>query len=166
MGKRAKEGSKERFQTFNVKDQVHGMIQLPAAVQRFIDHRYFQRLRHIRQLSMCSNVYPGGAHTRFAHSIGTAHLSYSLMKSIRERQPELDISDRDVLCVTLAGLLHDIGHPCYSHMFELYVHRVGRTQEGLSDDQRAKHMAWDLEQASIALIRHMWAGLRDDLVHT
>merc|ERR1719463_688101 len=76
---------------FNVKDNVYGFIQLPKVLKRFIDHRYFQRLRHIRQLSMASHVFPGATHTRFVHSIGTAYLSYELFRRIQRRQPELQI---------------------------------------------------------------------------
>ena len=121
---------------FGVLDPVHGMIYLPAILKRFIDHRFFQRLRLIKQLGMCSHVFPGAMHTRFMHSIGTAHLTHVMVLSIRERQPELDISDRDTLCLTIAALLHDLGHPCYSHMFEHFIHRIAHTKTGLSDEQR------------------------------
>lgn len=149
--------------TFNVNDPIHGLIVLPKILQKFIDHRYFQRLRYIRQLSMCSHVYPGATHNRFAHSIGTAHLAFNLLKSIRERQPEVEVSDIDVLCITLAALLHDIGHPSFSHMFEKFVHRIGSKKPGLSDEQRQKYLNFKHEDASIALIRLMWADLKDIL---
>jgi len=121
------------------------------------------RLRYIRQLSMCSHVYPGATHTRFFHSIGTAYLSYSLVKSIRERQPELNITDIDVVCVTLAGLLHDLGHPCFSHMFETFVRRIGPIKSGLSAEEQMRYKKWNHEEASIALVRLVWADLSEYL---
>eukprot|EP00930_Biecheleria_cincta_P099193 TRINITY_DN90835_c0_g1_i1.p1 TRINITY_DN90835_c0_g1~~TRINITY_DN90835_c0_g1_i1.p1 ORF type:complete len:614 (+),score=99.01 TRINITY_DN90835_c0_g1_i1:28-1869(+) len=150
-------------ETWNVNDPIHGMIRLPKLLKKFIDHRYFQRLRHIRQLSMCCYVYPGASHDRFFHSIGCAYLSLQLMKSVRERQPELEISDVDVMCVAIAGLLHDIGHPCFSHMFEHFVHRVGRSKPGLSEEQRRRYAAFEHEDASVALVRLLWADIRTEL---
>lgn len=150
-------------ETFNVNDPIHGLIVLPKILKKFIDHRYFQRLRHIRQLSMATHVYPGATHSRFFHSIGTAYLSFQLVKSIRERQPDIEVSDRDLLCITLAALLHDIGHPCFSHMFEAFVHRMGKKKDGLTNEQRQKYANFEHENASIALVRLLWAELKHDL---
>lgn len=146
-------------ETFNVQDSVHGLIRLPKILKNFIDHRSFQRLRYVRQLPMCGHVYPGATHTRFFHSIGTAFLSFSFMRSIRERHPHLDVSNRDILCVTIAGLLHDIGHPCFSHMFETFVKRVGKTKPALTDEQRQRYAEWTHEDASVALARLLWDDL-------
>jgi len=113
-------------EVFTPNDPVHGLIHLPAIVKMIVDTRIFQRMRHIRQLGICSHVYPGATHNRFFHSIGTAFLAHELMKGLRQRQPELGITDRDVLCATLAALCHDLGHPSFSHMFEMFVHELGR----------------------------------------
>jgi len=32
-----------------------------------------------------------------------------MVEKIRDKQPELNITERDVLCVKLAGLCHDLG---------------------------------------------------------
>merc|ERR1719163_2669319 len=103
---------------FNPHCPCHGQLHLPMIVKLFVDTRIFKRMKHIKQLGMCSHVYPGAVHDRFFHSIGTAHLAYEMIKGIKARQPELGTTDEDVLCVMLAGLCHDLGHPCFSHMFE------------------------------------------------
>lgn len=57
----------------------------------------------------------GATHNRFFHSIGTAYLAMTFIQNLRHEQPHLQVTDRDEMCVTLAGLCHDLGHPCFSH---------------------------------------------------
>merc|ERR1719453_2808171 len=119
-------------------------MHLPAIVKTVVDTRSFQRMRHIKQLGMCSHVYPGATHNRFFHSIGTAYLAYELVRGLQQRQPELLVTDRDVLCATLAALCHDIGHPCFSHMFEVFIHSLAR------DMRKEAEMAAKLEFRAVA----------------
>ena len=42
---------------------------------------------------------------RFIHSLGVAHLAEKLIKLLRTNQPELNITDEDVLCVKIAGIM-------------------------------------------------------------
>jgi HD-GYP domain-containing protein (c-di-GMP phosphodiesterase class II) len=37
------------------------------------------------------------------------YLAGKLLKTIRDRQPDEEISDKDILCVEIAGLCHDLG---------------------------------------------------------
>ena len=69
----------------------------------------FGRLRDIKQVGFLSRVYASASHSRWEHSLGTAHLAGMLIKGLRIRQPELGITDRDANCVQLAGLCHDLG---------------------------------------------------------
>ena len=52
------------------------------------------------------------------HSIGVGYLARVFVEQIRSNQPELRITDVDVLCVEIAGICHDLGHGPHSHMFD------------------------------------------------
>ena len=45
-------------------------------------------------------------------------LTHKMIKSIPMRQPELQITDRQCILIKVAGLVHDIGHVCFSHFFD------------------------------------------------
>uniref|UniRef100_A0A8C5EMI0 SAM domain and HD domain 1 n=1 Tax=Gouania willdenowi TaxID=441366 RepID=A0A8C5EMI0_GOUWI len=106
-------------------DPIHGTMELHPLLVKIIDTQQFQRLRFIKQLGGVYYVYPGASHNRFEHSISVCYLAGQLVKALKERQPELNISDRDVLCVQIAGLCHDLGHGPFSHVFDsLFIPRA------------------------------------------
>jgi len=102
------------------------------------DRRHFQRLRDVKQLGTSHFVWPGATHTRFKHSLGivgrwhssshthysrpcvpgVAYLSRLLASRLQSNQPELAITDRDVDCVEIAGLRHDLRHEPWSHVWD------------------------------------------------
>ena len=52
------------------------------------------------------------------------HLAGELVCSLRMRQPDLKITDKDVLCVQVAGLCHDLGHGPLSHFYEGFIRKA------------------------------------------
>ncbi|MDO5846351.1 MAG: HD domain-containing protein [Methanocorpusculum sp.] len=94
-----------------IKDPVHGYIEVPDELLPLLDTAIVQRLHYIRQLGFSYLVYPGANHTRFEHSLGAMHLAGLVCKNIRLPADETRL-------VSAAALLHDIGHGPYSHASE------------------------------------------------
>ena len=61
-------------------------------------------------------VYPGANHTRFEHALGAVHLMRSAIGILRLKGQK--ITDEEAEAVTIAILLHDIGHGPFSHVLE------------------------------------------------
>lgn len=103
-----------RVRTIN--DRVYGEISVSDVASHLLSNRWLVRLDHVRQLGVCSVVYPSATHTRREHSIGVYHLSGIVATHIRALVPL--VTEEDVELVRIAGLLHDVGHGPFSHMYE------------------------------------------------
>jgi len=92
-----------------VRDSIHDYIDLNSLESSLVDTEPYQRLRWIKQLGSANLVYPGANHTRLEHGIGTGHLVTQMAK-------QSGVPEDEIQLVTIAGLLHDLGHSPYSHL--------------------------------------------------
>jgi len=100
-----------------INDPVFGFINIRSElVFDLIEHPYFQRLRRIKQLGLSCLVFPGANHTRFEHALGALHLMRSAIAILKLKGQEISEDEADA--VTIAILLHDIGHGPFSHVLE------------------------------------------------
>ena len=102
-------------------DTIHGFIPISENIQKIIDTPEFQRLRDLKQLGATNYVFPSATHTRFEHSIAVSYLGKTMIENIKKNQPELNISQRDIDLIEIAGLIHDIGHGPFSHLWDNYI---------------------------------------------
>ena len=96
-------------------DPIHDFIRVYEHELSVIDNPIFQRLRRIRQLSGAHLTYPAAQHTRFEHSLGVMHIASQAGHALYEKGI---VTTDDIEILRLSGLLHDIGHGPFSHLFE------------------------------------------------
>jgi len=131
-----------------IRDPIHGNIGLGDFELSLVDSKPMQRLRNVKQNGFCYLVYPAMNSTRFEHSLGVMHIA-GLMAS------HLDLSEENALYLKSAALLHDVGHPPFSHSADRLLSR-----RGVSHEQRSSQIIQKSEIADI-LRKH---GLRPKTV--
>jgi hypothetical protein len=100
-----------------INDPVFGFITIQSElIFDLLEHPYMQRLRRIKQLGLSFLVYPGANHSRFEHALGASHLMGQAITVLRLKGHEITEEEADA--VTIAILLHDIGHAPFSHVLE------------------------------------------------
>ncbi|KAK7079542.1 SAM domain and HD [Halocaridina rubra] len=130
-------------------DPVHGAISLHPLCVKLVDTPQFQRLRNLKQLGSTYFVYPAAAHNRFEHCLGVCHLAGQLVCALQSRQPDLNISPEDVLCVQLAGLCHDLGHGPFSHLWEDFVTRARPDKNWTHEDASVRMFDYLIEENNL-----------------
>jgi uncharacterized protein len=120
-------------------DPIHDLITFENTswdrlLLKLINTREFQRLRRVKQLGLSEMVFPGGNHSRFAHSIGVMHNARRFLDRI-EKLTDKKLDDLHRTAVLTAALLHDVGHGPFSHAFEKITgdHHETRTVEIITD---------------------------------
>ncbi|MFC7058580.1 HD domain-containing protein [Halovenus salina] len=111
----------------NIRDPLYGFITVNEMELDVISTPAVQRLRRVAHLGLSDAVYPSATHSRFEHSLGVMHLAGELAES-------LSFSEETVQAYRLAGLLHDVGHPPFSHALEAVIEeRLGFEHERQSE---------------------------------
>lgn len=142
-----------------VRDPVHGSIELDEAEAAVVHEPFVQRLRMIRQVGFSFLPFPGANHSRFAHVLGVMHVAgRAFDRAYRDwpfAQPEARTRFR--AAVRLAALCHDLGHPPFSHCTEFAmppVRELGISwYRGLPGERHATH-----EDFTIAILQHTSLG--------
>ncbi|MGC9137784.1 MAG: HD domain-containing protein [Thermoplasmata archaeon] len=99
-----------------IHDSIHGSIRIEDPLLSLLETPEVQRMSNVRQLGLNYLVFPGANHTRLEHSIGVSHVAGELGSKI-------GLDERSILLLKISGLLHDIGHPPFSHAIEEFIHR-------------------------------------------
>lgn len=101
-----------------------GPVDVPftARVRRLVNHARLSRLAQVSQLGLVAFVYPGARHTRLEHSLGAYAAACRYLEALWRQKDDpflravgtLD----DLMAISLAVLLHDIGQYPHCHDFE------------------------------------------------
>lgn len=193
--------------TWRASDPVYDGVELPRLLEPVINHRIVKKLQHVKQLGYAYHVFPSATHTRFAHSLGVAHLARQVLMNLESGRNSVgaageggvadhsdspahnheaesteddsaplsspssgseehgeshedpngpmahflrQLSDTDRICILVAALVHDIGHPAFSHGFEHWMHGNGAP-------------SFSHEIASRKLLERLWADVAEPM---
>ena len=126
-------------------DPIHDFERVNSNELKIIDTSIFQRLRRIRQLSGAHLIYPGAQHTRFEHSLGVMHIASMAGHALNEKGI---VSSDNIQNLRFAGLLHDIGHGPFSHLFEELLQKRKMSHEDMGRNIILKTQIGDLISAN------------------
>ena len=122
-----------------IKDPVHGYVYITENEKKLIDSYPVQRMRRLRQLAGSEYVYPGANHTRFEHCLGVMYLAGRVAENHNLSRV---VSDEETEMIRVSGLLHDVGHGPFSHVFEqLLIKDLEKTHEDIT--------SWIIEKSEL-----------------
>lgn len=108
----------------NFRCSIWGEIEVSSLALSIIDTWEFQRLHYIKQTGLAYKVFPTATSSRFEHSIGVYHITKIMIEHLEksvEDENKLNNREKELLCIV--GLVHDIGHGPFSHLFDFLVER-------------------------------------------
>ncbi|XP_019855145.1 PREDICTED: uncharacterized protein LOC109584024 [Amphimedon queenslandica] len=139
---------KERI---SIDDDIYGDIEIDNALLiRIVKTRQFQRLKDIKQ----SGYTFQKSYSRFEHSIGMGFIAGKIVKQFKKRQPELNISDNEVLCVQIAAFCFNLGHGPFSYVFKDYLREV-ETSERSGKSYSQMMLKFMIEDNNLPLDEHL-----------
>ena len=131
---------------------VWGDITVSPLALSIIDTWEFQRMHYIRQTGFAYKVFSTATSSRFEHSIGVYHITRIILRSLELSLPvEHRLSDRQKEIITITGLVHDLGHGPFSHLFDEFL----KTTSPM--DHSKEQISRTHEQRSCDIFRHIVA---------
>jgi len=126
---------KKTSETKVLRDPIHEYIHIEdQLIWDLLACGEVQRLKRIHQLGTTYQVYHTAEHSRFAHSLGV----YEIIRRMVQEISGIDeiLTEEDKLAVMAAGILHDVGHGPFSHIFETIskIHHETLTQRIILED--------------------------------
>lgn len=110
-----------------------GVIRLSGIAIKIIDTFPFQRLHYIKQTGLAYKVFPSATSTRFEHSIGVYHTTRLFLNYLLTGEENYMISERTQELICLTGLVHDLGHGAFSHLFDrLGIHEMSHEARSIA----------------------------------
>ncbi len=128
-------------------------FQFPPFILDLLDTAEVQRTRRVSQLGFVPFVFPSAAQPRLPHLLGTAQRALEMWQAVQHNGPS-PLGDYTSI-VGSAALLHDIGHPPFSHALEALIeHYTGRTHEQIGAEMITGEFS----------LREFWSSLPDSVV--
>jgi len=143
-----------------------GDVEVSDLAISIIDTPHFQRLHYIKQTGMAYKVFPGATTSRFEHSIGVYYITQMLLRHLLNHQPDLadDCDERCQELICIAGLIHDIGHGPYSHLFDEFLKKSGIDNGWIHHENRGLHLFRHLIQQYDIPVSDLEIAFIEDLV--
>ena len=143
---------KKTPETKVLRDPIHEYIHIDEAlIWDLLGCREVQRLKRIHQLGTTYQVYHTAEHSRFAHSLGV----YEIVRRMVHEISGIDelLTEEDKIAVMAAGLLHDVGHGPFSHIFETIsgIHHEAITRRIILEDSEV-HRVLEAAQPGLSKI--------------
>lgn len=153
-----------------IRDPIHGTLEITDAEALILDSVAFQRLRQIKQLGFAEFSFPGATHNRYLHSVGASHIAGMIFDNVFRNYKFSNESVRKRLRQTLrlAVLLHDIGHGPLSHASEEVMPKLSElnikaykelrkdiSYPAIAPDQQANHEDYTIKfvtDSSLSLV--------------
>jgi HD superfamily phosphohydrolase len=118
----------------SMRDPIWGDIPYTPVEKKLIGTGAFNRLRHIKQMSMAYIGHIGAQHTRYEHSLGCMHVASNMASSLdyisleggKKLKENFSIDKPDsgqLQLLRIAALLHDVGHAPLSHLLESAIEK-------------------------------------------
>lgn len=130
----------------HIRCAVWGEIVLSDLAMSIVDTFAFQRLHYILQTGVAYKIFPGAKTSRFEHSIGVYHVTKELIFEIEKMSNgKICLDERKKELIAITGLIHDIGHGPFSHLFDDWI-KDSETEIPKTHEERSKWIFRDLVQ--------------------